>query len=316
MPSDIFHVTAEQVIAAVEAAFVRGSADSAFIEQFCDLPPQQAVDSLSMAEQLGLLKENGGSYVPNNGLTRFAASTGEKQKAAVLRIVLEQYEPFVRFRERLRATQSADQAARHTKSLLGIGLHPDYVKETLISLGTYTNAIRAEGGGKYSQVDIEEPSYLLELVSACESDALAEAYVREKLTSAGEWVSRSEVIVPLARALQRAIHNQNDEAVTEAGNAVESFLVELATKMTVNLAGATGINSKLDKFKPGNKLPKKIAESGKFLGHIRNAADHGIDTDIGSSWTIQSSTGLNYVQVAISFINACCEREKNGPCVI
>jgi hypothetical protein len=76
------------------------------------------------------------------------------------------------------------------------------------------------------------------------------------------------------------------------------------------LTGATGINAKLDKFDQARKLPKKLVHVGKYLGHIRNAADHGVDADVGAPWNIRTATGLEYVFVACSFVAASIAHEK------
>jgi hypothetical protein len=52
---------------------------------------------------------------------------------------------------------------------------------------------------------------------------------------------------------------------------------------------------------------------GKYLGHVRNAADHGIDQDVGAAWTIRPQTGLEYVHVACSFLVSIRSRELNRP---
>ena len=93
---------------------------------------------------------------------------------------------------------------------------------------------------------------------------------------------------------------------------MESFLAELAGRMTVNLAGASGIISKLDKFRVNNKLPKKIVEAAKYLGHVRNAADHGIDVEVNAQWVILELTAKTYPAVACAFIRAALEHEHNG----
>jgi len=84
----------------------------------------------------------------------------------------------------------------------------------------------------------------------------------------------------------------------------------------VAVAGAGGINAKLDRFAhpgaglgPANALPKKLIFMGKYLGHIRNAADPGVDPEVGATWQIQRSTGLEFVYVACSFISAVHARE-------
>ena len=92
------------------------------------------------------------------------------------------------------------------------------------------------------------------------------------------------------------------EAVVNAGNAVESFLVDYASKVRVPLAGKNGINSKVTHLKSQNKMPTKLSFKGQYLGHIRNAADHGIDPEVGATWEILASTGQEYVFVSCSFI--------------
>ena len=58
-----------------------------------------------------------------------------------------------------------------------------------------------------------------------------------------------------------------------------------------------------------NALPKKLIVMGKYLGHIRNAADHGADPEVGAARQIQQSTGLEFVYVACSFISAVRAKE-------
>jgi hypothetical protein len=98
-----------------------------------------------------------------------------------------------------------------------------------------------------------------------------------------------------------------------AGNAVESYLEEYAARRTVQLGNAPGINAKIDKLVAGNVMPKKLAAVGKYLGHVRNAADHGVDTEVGAPWAIRPATGVKYVFVSCSFIAAVTAREQNKP---
>jgi hypothetical protein len=56
-------------------------------------------------------------------------------------------------------------------------------------------------------------------------------------------------------------------------------------------------------------LPKKLSFNAKYLGHVRNGADHGVDSEVAAAWSIQESTGINYVFVAMSFIRAVHELE-------
>ena len=316
MARDFFHTTAEQIVAVVDAVCVNRETDVGFVERFCDLTNDHAENALGLATDIGFLSLSVSNYRPTGPFARFLSTFNVDQKAAVLRVMLESYEPFVIFRQRLISTASADKAARQTIAVLNLSAHHEHVKDTLLNLGMYARALKAEGGGKYSH-DTTDPITFLQLIAdGCTSRISAEQFVRLHLATAADFVSRDEVVVPLSDACMKANDGKASEAVTSAGNAVESYLEELAGRMSVSLSGAAGIIQKLEKFRSGNNLPKKIIESGKYLGQVRNAADHGIDPDVGVSWQILEDTGKQYVMVACSFIQACHEREVGGAFII
>jgi hypothetical protein len=306
--------TAEQVVAAVEAVLVRRSrADASYVSEFLDMQQTQVEAALELAVDIGFLTEQGGLYEASSPLCKFVATPNEQTKAAVLRVLIESYEPFVVFRARLEATTAAN-AAHETKVLLQLDAHREQIKDTLISLGTYSGALVTQGGGHYRLEDASAPNPLETLALAAGELASAESRIRKQMGSNAAGVaSRDEVIIPLAEALIKASQGDVDGAVVTAGNAVESYLVEAAARLGVNLAGATGINAKLERFKTAGKLPAKLVFFGKYLGHIRNAADHGIDADVGASWTIQATTGVEYPFVACSFISAARASEVGSP---
>ena len=147
MPRKFFHGTAELVVSVIDAVQTHRTATKAQICQFCDLSEDRAEQALGLAIDLNLVATSSGVYSPIPPLAVFACSPGDRQKATMLRVVLESYEPFIKFRERLISTDSADTAASQTKTLLDLDAHREEVKDTLLSLGTYTNALEAKGGG-------------------------------------------------------------------------------------------------------------------------------------------------------------------------
>jgi hypothetical protein len=304
MPRQFFPGTAELVVSVVDAVQVHGAATKEQISKFCDLSDDRAEQGLGLAADLRLIAFDDAIYSPIPPLAAFASSPGDRQKATMLRVVLESYEPFVRFRERLVSSDSADVAANQTRVFLDLDAHREEIKDTLLSLGTYTNALESQGGGRYSAGTVGVEVDITVLSNACADIAGAEQRVRQLIGSEANRVSREDVVLPLSRAILKANTNQHREAIGEAGNAVESFIAELAGRMHVALAGAAGINQKLDKFRTANNLPKKIVESAKYLGHVRNAADHGIDTDVGVQWDISNVTSQLYPIVACGFIRA------------
>lgn len=314
MPRAFAKSTAELVVQVVAAVQASGTADSALVQSFCDLSQTQADDALALAVDLGFLKLTAAKYKSATQLTSFITTPDDRRKAALLRILLESFDPFVTFRQRLVATASADQAARETKALLDLSAHREDIKDTLISLGTYTGAIVSLGGGQYEMgtTDLVDP---IEAVAATANDmASAEQLIRQRIGSRSDKTDRQDVVMPLAEALLKAKANDARGAVVDAARAVESFLAVLSQRQGVSLAGANGIVQKVDKFRPGNHLPKKIVESARYLGQIRNAADHGIDVDpdVGAVWSILPHTGALYVLVACAFMCSCLEREDGA----
>lgn len=311
--------TAEYVMGAVEAVAVNGRATSAaLIAEFLGTTVPTATAAIEMAVELGLLAASGTDYVPLSPLCRF--TTNAEQKTAVLRILLEHYRPFTVFRERLLSTADQNIAAQNTITFCGMTAHRDVVKETLISLGTFARALVHEGGGHFQLDKSPLANSLQQIASAATDMVIAEGLIRNQLGVLAQTVlqaHRDDVIVPLADALMRANVRDGSGAVQQAGNAVESHIVALATRMTppVNVAGANGIIEKLNRFAVApRRLPRYIVHIGSYLGAIRNAADHGPDADINNQpWEIRDATGLEYVFVACSFIAATIALERGQP---
>lgn len=316
MPRQFWRATAEAVVAAVDATYVSGKpVDVDYVAEFTQLTNENAKAALDLAVDLGLLACSAHSeYSARSPLCRALVSADQRRKATALRVLLEDYVPFARFRERLLATEDATTAARQVKQLLELTPHHDDVKETLLSLGQYCQALISEGGGAYRPREDAAIYDLEALAIGCETDAAAEQMIRVRLGArALDRVSREDVVVPLANAAQRAKAGDGRGAVVAAGNAIESYLDAYGGRVGVNVATAHGINAKAQALSQGNQLPKKLLNVSKYLGHIRNAADHGIDQEVGAPWNIRAATGIEYVFVACSFVAALTERELNGP---
>lgn len=315
-----YAATAEQVIAAVQAVATKPSVDDQFVADFTDMPVASATAALGLAADLGFIEEVAGSYVPSSPLCRFTQIPDMPVLASVLRVTLEAYEPFTTFRARLVATGQVSAAAEQTRVMLDLDAHRDDVSQTLISLGTFARALNSEGGGQHKPDEGPLGSALLRIAQACADLASAEQQVRLQLGAPlADKLSFDEVTQPLSLALLQAGSGSDDDArsaVMNAGNAVESYLVELAQRQSVNLAGASGINTKIDRFAQAQFLPAKLQAIGKYLGQVRNAADHGTDPAVAASWTIRQHSANEYVSVAMSFISACDAVEEQTGFVI
>ncbi len=318
MPNIFTNTTAELVIQVVEAVQINKNTTIELIQDFCDISNKQASNALKLAQDLMLIKSNNNFFEPLGPLVKFISTPNDKRKASILRIALESYKPFVIFRERLSATGSVDTAAQQTKTMLDLDAHREEIKDTLISLGTYTNALFSKGGGQYDIVSSGIENVLSKIAEGATELSTSEYIIRNQIGNKSNDLDRNDIILPLSQALIRANAGDSINAVSEASRAIESFIYKLSIMLNVELSGASGINQKLAKFRSDNKLPKKIVEAAKYLGQIRNAADHGIDADpdVGEIWNIQKSTGLEYVFVTCSFIASVLERKDNGRFII
>jgi len=315
VPRPFSSATAESVVATVEAVFVKGGAASPqFAADFCQLSLDQASAAMELAVDLGLLRKAGKNFEAASPLCRFFATSDQMGKAAALRLILEAYEPFVFFQQSLARTPQASTAAQQTQVFFELSEHREEIKETLVSLGTYSQAIESAGGGQYGVKTTQFGDSLARLAAACADVAGAETAIRNLVGPDVENVSdRVSVIVPLADALLAARDGDGRAAVLNAGNAVESYLEALAGRAGVNVGSAPGINAKLDRFDQAGALPKKLIFIGKYLGHARNAADHGVDPEVGGAWSIRIQTGHEYVHVACSFLASVRLRELQRP---
>jgi len=306
MPQEFPIATPEQVVNCVEAVFAYGGKTKVgTVANFLDLQLAQTQKAIDLACDFDFLKKQGSNIVCSSPLCRFFATPNQKQKAAILRLRLESFEPFTVFRERLIATNDAKQAAKDTKKILDLMPHHDELKESLVSFGTFTSALIKSGGGNFEVVDSALDNDLLVWATACEDRIQAEARIREQIDHAAfDETPRAEILEPLATGLLRAVAADAREAVQNAGNAVESFLVWVGTETGLDVTNKPGINAKAQELTSSNKIAKKHSAMAGYLGHIRNAADHGVDADVGKAWDIQSSTGLEYVYVSLSFIRS------------
>lgn len=310
------HTTAEHVVAAVEALYAKGrTGDADFVSEFADILDTQAANALQMATALSLLSSQSGSqFSVASPLSRVIGVGTGVQRAAALRVALEWYAPYRVFRGRLLETGNAVQAAKQTRALMSLSAHHGEIKDTLLSLGTYTQSLRELGGGKYEAGEYALEHQVVELATACSTLAAAETRVREQIGVKFEGqLSHDNTLQPLADAVIRASRGDGAGAVQQAGNAVESFLHDFGARSGAKLASVHGINAKIEAIKKIKPIPKKFVFIGKFLGHVRNAADHGTDADVGAPWTIRAATGTEYVFVACSFVSSMLRHEAGEP---
>ena len=282
---------------------------------FLDTTAAYARDALQMASELSLLKEpQPGLFMPDAKCGLYLCTAVRESKAAILRYMLEQYEPYRTFKARLELTGVVGEAANQTKALHNIGAHRQVISATFTDLGTYAQSLISEGGGLYRPRHDDPKTYLVILDRVIQERETAAFEVRNRLgEEAVNWIDGQNVLENLVTAYQRAANAEQDARapIVHAGNAVESFLSQLAAYHGVDVQNANGINAKADVLVKANHLLSKHKFMVKYLGHVRNAADHGVDAEIGTQWDVSSKTAVEYVHVAQSVISAIIAQINN-----
>ncbi len=308
MPVDIFPTTAESVIAATDAVLTKAhGCDDSYVAGFMDVPLLNAQNALGMAKELGLIEiQPNGEYSPKKPFAIYLATSKDSQKAALLRLILEDYSPYQAFKFRLTVTNLASTAADQVRIMYSLNRHRDEIKDTLISLGTFTQSLVTEGAGLFrpAEFDTQKAGFIEIACEVAEDRAFAETKIRIRLgNEIAQWINREDVFSPLVTSFQELRSGDPRGPIVYAGNAIESFLVQLGSHYSTDLTRATGINSKVERFN-SSQITTKHKNMIKYLGHIRNAADHGVDTEIGVSWDISQETAVEYVNVSLSTIKA------------
>jgi len=308
MSFEIYQTTAEHVIGATDAVLQKqDGVDESIVAQFLDIGNNPARNALCMAEQLGLLSKNqAGLFIPSFPYAVYLITSVPQHKAVILRFVLEQYPPYKTFKSRLDLTSLVSEAASQARALHSINAHRDDIVWTFTNLGTFANSLVSEGAGLYRPSEGEEIDYLLVVDEVIQNRETADLHVRRRIGSeAANWIDQQGVLCHLVTAYQRAASAEEDPRapIVHAANALESFLTQLAAHHKVNIQNADGINAKVDRLAQANHLTTKHKFMLKYLGHVRNAADHGTDPEIKRVWEISQTTAIEYVHVAQSLIS-------------
>ena len=307
MPFSISQTNAEEVIGATDAILQKhNGADVQLIADFLTTTVPNAQNAINMAIELGLVYDDGSNlYYPKLPYSNYLVTSNSIQKASVLRFFLEEYEPYKYFKNRLLITSSSSDAANQIKAILGLSAHRAEINHTFISLGTFTNSIVTAGAGRYIPSINDDYEFISVVEEVIHNRQSAELKIRERLgEDIIQWIDNNDVYEPIVTAFQRAANTQIDERapILHAGNAIESFLTQVANHLIVNIAGATGINAKIDRITAAGHLTTKHKNIIKYLGHIRNASDHGNDAEIGQAWSISPNRGVEYVHIALTAI--------------
>ncbi|MEG1875460.1 MAG: hypothetical protein RR185_07800 [Angelakisella sp.] len=317
MRYNIVLTTAEDIVAVVDAIVAKGNtAQKDFILDFTGIATEAQVDkALEMSHELKMIDEDitSGTYKASSILARqLVTAENDNQKAAIMRIIFEQYQPFITFKSRYAFTHSIEQSCRQLKILYQMESNERDIRSTIISIATYAKALKSEGANLYCFPVESTGEYLEAIDESITSTTWREMTVRQYLgDDTCQAVSFENVLNPLIDAFCKTKSEPIDSkaVVMYAGSAFESFLEEYALKKGISLQGKTGIISKRDAL--SQSLSKKHRGIIEYIGQIRNAADHGSDSlENGLVWSVSKETAIIYPLVVATAIKAIVSRDN------
>jgi hypothetical protein len=307
MGFEILLTTAEKVIDVIDAVTCYNTGcNITEISTFLDIREEHAENALKMGVELKFLSFNSNQFFPIKPFAFYLSTSNSIQKVTILRLFLEEYEPYIFFKRRLSISNDKSIAANEVKVKYSLSQHRDEIADTLVSLGTYARSLKTEGAGQYKVCEIDKTPTFYDIIDKVIQDRESAKILLNNLLGEGivSNLNCVNIIEPLITSILELqnIHEDSNSPIVHAANAFESFLVEEATYRTVDLGSATGINSKAQKLKDAQCLNTKYFNITKYIGHIRNAADHGTDSDIHTIWDITPETSKCYVHIVINAI--------------
>lgn len=319
MPYNIVFTTAEDIVGVVDAILARpNNCTKEYISDFADISSIQTDNALLMAKEFNLVKNmQDGTYYSDSFLARLIVSSrNDTHKAAIMRLILEQYEPFVMFKVRHGFTGSMDAAAKQIRSMYSMTSSYKDIRNTIINIGTYSRSLINDGASSY-KFNQDDVNYIeiLELALKFKSND-DNALVNQLGEDAFSYVDRDRVFSPLSEAYSKIqnISSDKNSIILYVGNAFESFLQQIADDNQVSLQSKNGISAKTDAL--SNVLSKKHRGMIQYVIQIRNAADHGADPDEnGKVWSIADDTA-QFVPLIVANLIKDIVSYKNGKLVV
>lgn len=320
MPYNIVFSPAEDIVGVVDAVLARSSeCTKAFISEFADISEIQAENALIMAEQFGLVNHDTTTmlYDSSSFLARLIVSSrDDNHKAAIMRLILEQYEPYVTFKARYSFSDSIDLASKQVKIMYSLPCSYKDIRNEIINIGTYSKAIINDGANSY-KLNQDDVSYIEILELGLKFKATDDNALRQQLgTEVCNYIEKIKVFDPLSDAYSKIQNVTTDPKapIIYASNAFESFLQQIADKHLISLIGKNGIGQKSAAL--ATVLSKKHRGMIDYINQVRNAVDHGADIDEGGKvWALSEDTAQLYPMIVSSVIKDIVFRE-NGTLLV
>jgi hypothetical protein len=181
----------------------------------------------------------------------------------------------------------------------------------MIGLGTYCGAVREEAVSVVP-VEAQRPplgSLISDILNRTESaTGVLAAYVGEQ-----SWPKLSSPVREhLLTALSKIVNNDPpDEAVREAGMAMDKFMAELGTAQATAPYNGLTMGQSAQQLQTDGVLVSKHKGFTSYGVQVRNGAEHpDTDADLPSDarWSINTNTSTTYLRVVLDFMRSALSR--------
>jgi hypothetical protein len=301
--------TAELLLRAAEAAHILGpAATTTAIGEFLGTPAR-AAPALAGAKELSFVEEGTAGEWTGTRWARVAASVSPQEKAVVLRMQLEDYEPYVLFRNRLVAGEEPTDAARQVCVTFGITTDELDARSFLIDCGTFSGSL-TYGHAQRLLVNADESvttdaMTLYEGVLA-ERDAVI-AHIAINLGPEAAGFVTGDIFDYLVDSYLAILNGSPlDGAMFQLGKGVETFVKRLATRPpSLTLPSSVKTLGQVARhLKDHGRLKSKHHSLVIALTDVRNAADHTVDAEIGASWQFSRQTAIAASHLTWAFMRS------------
>jgi hypothetical protein len=289
----------EHVVAVVDFAAMSDSVDAGFCAELADISEDHAARALEAARLLGLLAEGGSGSFRLNGLTAVLLGTGTRdQKRQIFRTHLEQFKPFEFVAARLLQGFDLHEACRQAKVRFELEPRPAVIRDVFERWGRFAGTFVGDPLVVEQSEGIDSP--LASVIDKIGEDTAAAAEFISDELGPSLYIGLPEAIRNnLVRGAKKLAAKEEPRSVVQPlGIAFEDFLREVAEEVGVDVSGRNGIIQVGQELQAQGALAAKHLGFVHLIGHMRSAAEHGIDQKEQENWQITAKA----VEVLLSAV--------------
>jgi hypothetical protein len=288
MPLGIPEASPEHVVAVVDFAAMKEPIDARACAALADISEDHARRALEAAVLLGLLEPGSAGTYAMSGLTgRLLASGSRDQKRQIFRAHLEEFPPFAFVKTRLLQGFELHEACRQAKIALDLEPRPAVLRDLFDRWGRFSGSFVGEPLEIERSEGIDSP--LARVIDRLTDDTAAAVELLSDELGPALYLALPEIVRDnLILGVKKLARGEEPRSVAQPlGIAFEDYLREVvATETGTDVAAKNGI------IQVGDELRAKEGIAGKqlgfihMIGHLRTAAEHGIDQRESEEWQI------------------------------